>query len=94
MNPDPEANELWISCNSSFETVILDLSKEQTRGDFSPEGYVKARIPSPNGGSTHNGAFVAYNSDWTGRVQSDQNGLHDAALQTKRAILAKTALAR
>ena len=94
LNPDPEANELWISCNSSFETVILDLSKEQTRGDFSPEGYVKARIPSPNGGSSHNGAFVAYNSDWTGRVQSDQNGLHDAALQTKRAILAKTALTR
>jgi hypothetical protein len=94
VNPDPEANELWISCNSSFETVVLDLSKTETRGEFSPEGYVKARIPSPNGGSTHNGAFVAYNSDWTGRLQSDQNGLHGAALQTKLDIQARTALAR
>ena len=81
LNPDPEANELWISCNSSFETVVLDLTKQETRGDFSPGEYVKARIPTPNGGSTHNGAFVAYNADFTGRVQADQNGLHDAALQ-------------
>ena len=88
LNPDPEANELWISCNSSFETVIFDLSKEQTRGEFSPGEYIKTRIPTPNGGSTHNGAFVAYNDDWTGRVLADQNGLHGAALETKRAMLA------
>ncbi len=89
MNPDPDANELWISCNSSFETVILDLSKKQTRGEFSPGEYVKDRIPSPNGGSTQNGAFVRYNADWTGRVQADQNGLHGAALQAKQNILAQ-----
>ncbi|MFQ5872875.1 MAG: YncE family protein, partial [Dehalococcoidia bacterium] len=94
LNPDPEANELWISCNSSFETVIFDLSKQETRGDFSPGDYVKARIPTPNGGSTHNGAFVQYNADWTGRVLADQNGLHGSALQAKMDILARVAQAR
>lgn len=94
LHPDPEANEIWISCNSSFETIIFDLSKKQSRGDFSPEGYVKDRIPTPNGGSTHNGAFVRYSADWTGRVLADQNGLHGAALAAKREILSKTALNR
>jgi hypothetical protein len=37
---------------------------------------------------------VAYNADFTGRVQADQNGLHGAALETKREMLAKTAAAR
>ena len=94
MNPDPDANEIWMSCNSSFETVIFDLSKEQTRGEFSPGSYVKDRIPSPNGGSTHNGAFVRYNPDWTGRVLADQNGLHGTAFKLKQEILAKAAAAR
>ena len=90
LNPDPDANELWISCNSSFETIILDLSmKDDVLGD-----WVKARIPSPNGGSTHNGAFVQYNSDWTGRVVSDQNGLHGTALEAKLQLLATMAAAR
>jgi hypothetical protein len=74
--------------------VVLDLSKRETRGDFSPEGYVKARIPSPNGGSTHNGAFVAYNPDFSGRVQSDQNGMNGTALQAKLDIQSKIALAK
>lgn len=91
LHPDPAVNELWISCNSSFETVVLDLSKQ---GDPLSTDRVKARIPSPNGGSTHNGAFVQYNPDWTGRVQGDQNGLHDAALETKLQMLATTAAAR
>ncbi len=94
LNPDPETNELWISCNSSFETVILDLSKRETRGEFSPSDYVKARIPSPNGGSTHNGAFVQYNSACPVRVLADQNGLHGSALQAQQDILAKKAQAR
>lgn len=87
IHPDPEMNELWISCNSSFETIIFDLSKSETRSSFGPDDYVKARIPSPNGGSTHNGAFVQYNVDWTGRVLADQNGLHGTAREAKQALL-------
>ncbi|MBI2906792.1 MAG: c-type cytochrome [Chloroflexi bacterium] len=77
LHPDPDANELWLSCNSSFENVIFDMAKQT----------VKARVPMPNGGSSHNGAFVAYNPDWTGELQSDTNGLHGAALQKKLQIL-------
>ena len=28
LHPDPEANELWITCNSSFEVVIFDLDPD------------------------------------------------------------------
>lgn len=94
LNPDPEANELWISCNSSFETVILDLGNKLKKPGLGIHDYVKARIPSPNGGSSHNGAFVSYNPDWTGRVLADQNGLHGTALQKQKEMLAKKASAR
>ena len=77
LHPDPEANELWISCNSSFEVVILDLDLREITG----------RIPMPNGGSTHSGAFVQYSADWEGEVVSDHNGLHGSALEMKRSIL-------
>jgi len=77
LHPDPEANELWISCNSSFEVVILDLDLRDITG----------RIPMPNGGSTHSGAFVEYSADWEGEVVSDPNGLHGSALAFKRKIL-------
>jgi len=81
LHPDPELNELWITCNSSFEIVVFDLDKRE----------VKARIPMPEGGSTHSGAFVQYNPDFTGEVLSDQNGLHGSALQKKRELIAATA---
>ncbi len=81
LHPDPKANEVWLSCNSSFENVILDLAKLQ----------VKARLPMPTGGSSHNGAFVAYKADWTGELLSDTNGLHGSARQTKMQILGATA---
>lgn len=77
LHPDPEANEVWLSCNSSFENVVLDLAKLQ----------VKARLPMPNGGSTHNGAFVRYRADWTGELLSDTNGLQGSARQKKLQIL-------
>ena len=77
LHPDPDANELWISCNSSFEVVVFDLDRKE----------VTKRIPMPNGGSSHSGAFVRYNG-WSGDVLSDQNGLHGAALKTKRDLLA------
>ncbi len=79
LHPDPEANELWISCNASFEVVIFDLDLRE----------VSARIPLPNGGSTHSGAFVFYPDGWNapGKTQSDMNGLHGEALEMKRKIV-------
>lgn len=76
LHPNPEANELWITCNSSFEIVVFDLDQRK----------VTARIPTPNGGSTHSGAFVRY-TGWSGEVLSDQNGLHGQALALKRKLL-------
>jgi len=80
LHPDPEANELWISCNASFEVVIFDLDLKE----------VSARIPLPNGGSTHSGAFVSYPDGWNGpgATLSDMNGLHGSALELKRKIVA------
>jgi len=80
LHPDPEANEMWISCNASFEVVIFDLDLKG----------VSARIPLPNGGSTHSGAFVSYSDGWNmpGEVLSDMNGLHGPALEMKRRIVA------
>lgn len=76
LHPDPEANELWITCNSSFEVVVFDLDQRK----------VTARIAMPNGGSTHSGAFVKY-AGWNGEVLSDQNGLQGNALALKRKLL-------
>lgn len=80
LHPDPEANEMWVSCNASFEVVIFDLDLREVTG----------RIPLPNGGSTHSGAFVSYPAGWDepGKTLSDMNGLHGAALETKRQIVA------
>jgi len=49
-------------------------------------GQVTKRIPMPNGGSSHSGAFVKYDG-WSGDVLSDQNGLHGSALKKKRELL-------
>ncbi len=78
LHPDPEANEMWITCNSSFEVVVFDLDLHD----------VTERIPLPNGGSTHSGAFVYYPNGWKekGRVLSDMNGLHGTALEMKHRI--------
>ncbi|HAY47245.1 MAG TPA: hypothetical protein DCY55_13325 [Gammaproteobacteria bacterium] len=78
LHPDPEANEMWISCNSSFEMVVFDLDLKD----------VVERIATPNGGSTHSGAFVTYDNGWDGpgEMVSDQNGLHGSALELKRLI--------
>lgn len=87
LHPDPAVNEFWLSCNSSFETVVFDQAKKE----------VKARIPNPDGGSTHSGAFVKYAVDaqgkWNGEILSDHGGLKGAAL-AKRAELAAQAAAR
>ena len=79
LHPDPDANELWISCNASFEVVIFDLDLKE----------VTARIPLPNGGSTHSGSFVGYSDGWNsdGEVLSDHNGLQGEALEIKRKLV-------
>jgi DNA-binding beta-propeller fold protein YncE len=80
LHPDPEANEMWVSCNASFEVVVFDLDLDE----------VTDRIPLPNGGSTHSGAFVHYPNGWKedGEVQSDMNGLHGSAMDLKKRIVA------
>lgn len=89
MHPDRKANELWLSCNASFEIVVLDSDKavKDVLAGKVPQA-VKARIPMPNGGSTHSGAFVRYAVDdqgaWTGEVLSDHNGLRGSALESRR----------
>jgi hypothetical protein len=80
LHPDPEANEMWISCNASFEIAVFDLDLKE----------ITARIPLPNGGSTHSGAFVSYPEGWDGPAEnlSDMNGLHGSALELKRKMIA------
>ncbi len=84
LHPDPDFNEMWITCNSSFEIVVFDMDLKE----------VTARMPMPNGGSTHSGSFVRYEEDgmgdFFGEVLSDQNGLQGSALQIKRQLLQLT----
>ena len=82
LHPDPEANEMWISCNASFEVVIFDLDLRE----------VTDRLPLPRGGSTHSGAFVSYPNGWDGpgETVSDMAGLHGSALEAKRQIVSGT----
>jgi hypothetical protein len=69
LHPVFDKQELWISCNSSFEVVVFDMGNK----------VVKERIPMPNNASTHSGSFVQYDRAFAGRVLSDQNGLHGTA---------------
>jgi len=64
LHPDPKVNELWISNMNGWETIVLDLNTHT----------VKAYIPTPNGGDTHNGAFVRYGPDWKGELLADMGG--------------------
>lgn len=81
LHPDPSLNQIWVTCNASFETIVFDMEKKE----------VTARIPMPSGGSTHSGSFVRYNPDFSGEVLSDQNGLHGSALEQKRTLITATA---
>lgn len=81
VHPDPDKNELWVTANSTFEVVVWDMGKRE----------VKARIPMPNGGSTHSGAFAQYTPTFEGLALSDQNGLHGPALDMKRELISATA---
>jgi mono/diheme cytochrome c family protein len=64
LHPDPKVNELWISNMNGWETIVLDLNTHK----------VKGYIPTPNGGDTHNGAFVRYSADWKGELLADMGG--------------------
>ncbi|MBI4286829.1 MAG: YncE family protein [Chloroflexi bacterium] len=84
LHPDPQANEFWLSCNSSFEIVVFDSVKKE----------VKTRIPMPDGGSTHTGAFVQYDVDSAGKWKGEVLVGHDGPsrpLLAKRAELAALA---
>ncbi len=64
LHPDPAKNELWVSNQKGWETIVLDLNT------FEPKAY----IPTPHGGDTHSGAFIRYDADWNGEVMVDQGG--------------------
>ena len=69
----PDGSEMWATCNSSYEIVVLD-AKTHT---------IKTRIPMPNLGDSHGGVFVAYRQAPGGvaaEVVSDQSGLQGSAL--------------
>jgi DNA-binding beta-propeller fold protein YncE len=69
----PDGSEMWATCNSSYEIVVLDAKTHA----------IKTRIPMPNMGDSHGGVFVAYSREAggvKGEVVSDQNGLQGSAL--------------
>ena len=83
LHPDPEVNELWISNMNGWEMIVLDLNTNE----------VEAYIPTPNGGDTHGGAFVRYESDWSGTLLADMGGPHVAEIWQLRETLAAEAAA-
>ena len=84
LHPDPAVNEFWVSSAGTWETIVVDLNTNQ----------VKARIPSPNGGDTHSGAFVRYNPDWSGEVLADHGGPQTAMYKMRQEKAAKQAAAK
>jgi DNA-binding beta-propeller fold protein YncE len=69
----PDGQEMWATCNSSHEVVVLDVKTYA----------IKNRIPMPNGGDSHGGVFVVYRGtagNITAETVSDINGLQGSAL--------------
>jgi len=91
VHPNPAKNEGWISCNSNFRNVVVGFG-DSSNIAAGPGGVaVKKVLPNPNGGSSHNGAFVVYNVGgvkWAGEVQSDTNGLRAGGASNKLAVQA------
>lgn len=77
LHPNPDVNELWITCDATGEILVFDMAARS----------VTARIALPDGGSIHPGSFVNY-LGWDGEVVSDLNGLRGSALLLKRQRLA------
>jgi hypothetical protein len=99
VNPDKAANELWFTCNSSFENVVIDMG-DGTGADWQSFKVKKFNVSAtnpngnvlqPNGGSSHGGAFAKYTvsgTNWTGELLSDTNGFHGSAIATYKAAAA------
>lgn len=81
LHPDPSKNELWISSAGTWETIVVDLDTRE----------VLSRIPSPNGGDTHSGAFVRYTSSWEGTLLADHANPGQEMWDTMRAMAAAAA---
>ncbi len=64
LHPDPDRNEIWVTSAGTFETIVVDTETRE----------VIERIPTPNGGDTHSGAFVEYDDDWNGELLFDMGG--------------------
>lgn len=80
LNPSA-LDELWLSCNSTFEVVVWDMVNKE----------VKQRIPMPDEGSTHSGSMVRYDANFNGEVLTDQNGTHGSARDIRDAEIKKAA---
>jgi hypothetical protein len=83
LHPDPGVNELWITNMNGWEVIVLDLNTDE----------VEAYIPTPHTGDTHGGAFVRYESDWTGTLLADMGGPQDPAIWQVRLEMATAAAA-
>jgi hypothetical protein len=71
LHPDPEVNEVWVSNMKGWETIVVDLNTYE----------VEEWIATPNGGDTHSGAFVWYDSGWDGGVlMTDMGGPKSPAM--------------
>ena len=64
LHPDPDVNEMWISNMNGWETIVVNLDTYE----------VTDWIATPNGGDTHSGAFVRYDSNWNGELLVDMGG--------------------
>jgi len=64
LNPDPAANELWVTNMAGNNVVVMDLATYK----------VKNWIMTPNGGNTHGGSFVRYDASFNGELLYDMFG--------------------
>ncbi len=76
-----DSTEMWVTSSGTAETIVFDV---ETR-------TVKARIPTPNGGDTHSGAFVQYEADWTGDLLADNTGRRSWFLEQQKEAVAALA---
>jgi DNA-binding beta-propeller fold protein YncE len=76
VNPaNPE--EMWVTSSGTAEVIVWNTAMRE----------VTDRIPTANGGDTHSGAFVGYQSDFTGELLADNAGLHGSFLAQRIAGL-------
>jgi len=98
VHPDPAMNEMWVTCNSSMEQIIVHMGDGLVATSSQLNSYYvkkvlvdpvknpKGNVQNPNYGSSHGGAFVKYDpTTWVGEVQTDTNGFHGAALDVYKA---------